>query len=53
MHVRLRYTFEHRRASTLCHWNRYLYYHIDLHIDGTTLQLDETALRRLARKKEV
>ena len=45
-----RYTFEHRRASTSCRWNWYLYDHIDLHMGGTTLQLHEAALRRLARK---
>ena len=46
------YTFEHRRSSTRCRWNWYLIDHIDLHMDGTTLQLHQAALRRLKWKNE-
>ena len=46
------YTSDHRREAMLCRWNWYLYDHIDLHMDGTTLQLHETALRRIARRHD-
>ena len=44
------YPFEHRRALTQCRWNWYLINHIVLHMDGTTLELHQAALRRLKRK---
>ena len=35
-----------------CRWHWYLIDHIDLHMDGTTLELHQAALRRLERKNE-
>ena len=45
------YNSEHRRM--LCRWNWYLFNHIDFHMGGTTLQLHETALSRLAMRRRM
>ena len=46
------YTSDHRREAMLWRWNWYLYDRVDLHMSGTTLQLHETALRRIARRHD-
>ena len=44
------YPFKHRRAAIRCRWHWYLIEGIDLHM-CTTLDLHQTALRRLERKR--